>query len=416
MITARTFYANISNSIINNKHIITFVSPFLFSFSILPDLLILNINLGTLFSLLVVFQLLFVALYLFTNKKGSKRNNRLLSLLFLMFAINLLDFSARVSGIMFSVPLLHLADDCFFFLYGPILYFYTQAVVFRDFTFRKKDIWHLAPFILFASYFFVQLFSVDHETQVEFAKKVIDADLPIWVLPLGMVIYLQILTYLWLSWDIIKKFQTAIKDEFSSIEEINLDWLKFIIRSLFGITAVAMINSVMPLLDERLFLYLTIMILLIFSFYFINAVLIKALNQPLIFSGIIKEEAEKYAGSNLSWKEIETYQNQLISLMETDRPYLDQNLKSADLAAKLGISSKTLSQVVNQSFRQNFFDFINTYRSEEVKRLLRNPKEKITITEAMYHAGFNSKSSFNKEFKKLTGQTPSEFKKSLSEM
>ena len=59
-------------------------------------------------------------------------------------------------------------------------------------------------------------------------------------------------------------------------------------------------------------------------------------------------------------------------------------------------------------------DFVNTYRCEEVKQILQGPDKKITIIEAMYQSGFNSKSSFNKEFKKLTGQTPSEFKKSKS--
>jgi len=52
-------------------------------------------NLGALLSFLVAFQLFFVALYLFTHKKGNKRNNMLLALVFLMFAINLMDFTAE---------------------------------------------------------------------------------------------------------------------------------------------------------------------------------------------------------------------------------------------------------------------------------------------------------------------------------
>jgi AraC-like DNA-binding protein len=69
--------------------------------------------------------------------------------------------------------------------------------------------------------------------------------------------------------------------------------------------------------------------------------------------------------------------------------------------------------VINQGFNQNFFDYINTYRCEQVKRLLKGPDKGFTVTEAMYQSGFNSKSSFNKEFKKLTGQTPKEFRRSL---
>ena len=89
-------------------------------------------------------------------------------------------------------------------------------------------------------------------------------------------------------------------------------------------------------------------------------------------------------------------------------------MNSKDLAEELGVSGKALSQIINQGFDQNFYDFINTFRCEEVKTILQGPDKKMTIIEAMFQAGFNSKSSFNKEFKKLTGQTPSEFKKSLS--
>lgn len=374
----------------------------------------MTFNLGALLSILVAFQLFFVALYLFTHKKGNKRNNRLLGWVLLLFAFNLMDFSARVSGIIFPIPLLHLLDDCFFFLYGPLLYFYTQGVVYRDFSFKKSDAWHLAPFISITSYWLVQIFSVDQEIQANFAEKIIAIDLPTWVFAANLAIYLHILAYLWLSWRTIKIYQSVIKDKFSRVDEINLDWLSFMIRTFSGITIAAMINNIMPVFDSKIFLFFSIAALLLVSFYFINRVLVKALNQPVIFSGITKEETEKYASSTLGSEEMEKYKNQLIQLIQTNRPYLNAELKSQDLAEKLAISTKVLSQVINQSFNQNFFDFVNTYRCEEVKRVLQGPDKKITIIEAMYQSGFNSKSSFNKEFKKLTGQTPSEFKKSLS--
>ena len=374
----------------------------------------MTFNLGALLSFLVAFQLLFVALYLFTHKKGNKRNNRLLAMLFLMFAINLLDFTARVSGIMFPIPLLHLLDDCFFFLYGPLLYFYTQGVVYHDYAFKKSDAWHLAPFIIVTCYLIVQVFSIDQETQTDFAEKMIAVNLPAWMFVAGLVVYLHILCYLWFSWQTIKIYQSVIKDKFSSIDEINLDWLNFMVRTFSAITIVAMINNIMPVFGNIFFLYSSIVILLIVSFCFISLVLVKALNQPAIFSGIAQEETEKYAMSNLGSEEIENYKNQLTDLMQTNRPHLNVDLKSKDLAEQLDISPKVLSQVINLSFNQNFYDFINTFRCEEVKRVLQGPDKKITIIEAMYLSGFNSKSSFNKEFKKLTGQTPSEFKKNLS--
>jgi AraC-like DNA-binding protein len=82
------------------------------------------------------------------------------------------------------------------------------------------------------------------------------------------------------------------------------------------------------------------------------------------------------------------------------------------LSGQLSVPVKVLSQVINESLGQNFFDFVNTYRVEEAKKLLtdaRNPK--ITVLEVMYQAGFNSKSSFNTAFKKIALTTPSAYKK-----
>ena len=101
----------------------------------------------------------------------------------------------------------------------------------------------------------------------------------------------------------------------------------------------------------------------------------------------------------------------------TEKPYLDPKFSLSDLSEKLSISTKHLSQVINQSFDQSFFDFINAYRIQEVQQILKESgNDKVTVLEAMYQAGFNSKSSFNTAFKKVTGQTPSEFRKMIMQM
>ena len=372
-------------------------------------------NLGALLSILVAFQFLFLALYLFTNKKGIKRNNSLLALLFFLFAINLMDFAARVSGLIFPNPMIHLLDDAFFFLYGPILYFYSRTVVFHDFAFKKSDVYNLVPYAIYTCFVLFLIFSLGKESGPEMAIKITTADFPAWVYVIGLFTYIHILYYIWLSWRTIKTYHAVLKDKYSSIEGIKLDWLNFMLRAFTVITIVAMIHNLTPIFSNRIFLYVSVAVLLLVTFYFINLILVKALNQPAIFSGIAKNETIKYAMSNLSKQDIGKYKNQLTKLMLTDQLYLDPDLNSKDLAEKLGVSTKALSQVINQGFDQNFYDFINTFRCEEVKAILQGPDKKMTIIEAMFQAGFNSKSSFNKEFKKLTGQTPSEFKKSLSQ-
>ena len=85
------------------------------------------------------------------------------------------------------------------------------------------------------------------------------------------------------------------------------------------------------------------------------------------------------------------------------------------LAAKMKLSNGYLSQIINQKEGKNFFDFINGYRVEEVKRNLANPNfDHFSILGIGLEAGFKSKSTFNAVFKKMTGHTPTAYKRLLT--
>ena len=97
--------------------------------------------------------------------------------------------------------------------------------------------------------------------------------------------------------------------------------------------------------------------------------------------------------------------------METEKPFIEFDLNIMDLAKILETSVNKLSQVINESFHKNFYNLVNHYRIEEVKKLLKDPeKQKFTIISIAYECGFNSKSSFNTAFKKHTHLTPSQYK------
>jgi AraC-like DNA-binding protein len=119
----------------------------------------------------------------------------------------------------------------------------------------------------------------------------------------------------------------------------------------------------------------------------------------------------KYAHSTLSEEESKKFHEKISNFMESEKPYLDPNLSINDLSDKLDLNVRILSQVINNTLRLRFFDFVNKYRIRDAKVLLEDPPDpKITILEIMYQVGFNSKSSFNTAFKKFTGTTPSEIK------
>ncbi len=97
-------------------------------------------------------------------------------------------------------------------------------------------------------------------------------------------------------------------------------------------------------------------------------------------------------------------------LFKEQKLYLEPELSLSDLATKLKTNTSVLSAAINQNFGKNFNDFVNEYRVEEVKRQLKDPANThLSLLGVALECGFNSKSTFNRAFRKFTGQSPKEF-------
>ena len=92
--------------------------------------------------------------------------------------------------------------------------------------------------------------------------------------------------------------------------------------------------------------------------------------------------------------------------MATEKPYLEPKLSLSQLADSLGVLPNHLSQIINQYEGKNFYDFVNSYRVALAKK---DTNKNFNLLGLAFEAGFNSKSSFNQVFKKIKGQTPSQF-------
>ena len=108
--------------------------------------------------------------------------------------------------------------------------------------------------------------------------------------------------------------------------------------------------------------------------------------------------------------------NRILTLMSDEGLYTNPNLKLADLSNASGLSERNTSLIIKTFHQGNFYDFLNSFRIEEAKRLFIEKQDSLTISEVLYDVGFNSKSVFNTLFKKKVGMTPSEFKKSNSKL
>jgi AraC-like DNA-binding protein len=144
---------------------------------------------------------------------------------------------------------------------------------------------------------------------------------------------------------------------------------------------------------------------------------LKALYSPQLFTGVkitLKPIESTFEKTKIK-TEKKPISNEsvigLISYMENKKPYLDFDLTLQKLATQLDLPEKELSLLINQKMGKHFFDFINEYRIEDAKMLLKNQPQ-LTVLEILYEVGFNSKSSFYTAFKKETNITPSDYRKS----
>ncbi|WP_299685274.1 DUF2225 domain-containing protein [uncultured Dokdonia sp.] len=125
-----------------------------------------------------------------------------------------------------------------------------------------------------------------------------------------------------------------------------------------------------------------------------------------------KIEEQPYKNSSLTDTDRELYKERILALMNTEKPYLEPNLRLAELASKLEISTSHFSEVLHYSFKENFYNFINFYRVVEAQKLMKQPQYKTAkIIAIAFDSGFKSKTTFNRVFKNYTGQTPSEYRK-----
>lgn len=287
------------------------------------------------------------------------------------------------------------------FLYISILYFTSL-----DKKFDKKILWHFLPFLIFLIFrvpFFVTGKNIEFSYEVGRVVFFI----------LQIVLPLQTMVYWCLSF---RRLQTHIKNihQFSSsTEQIDLSWLKYFLLILVLII-IAWHNLVFfnlnGLIEFTPFIYL---LSVFFLAYF-------SLQQKEIFD-FNKSELNELATIEISKKEnpkrvsgnrLNELDKKLQALMNLEKVYLENDLSLPKLAKSMNASCNEASFVINELYRDNFYNFINKYRVEEAKILLLSKKyNQLNILGIAYESGFNSKTTFNTTFKKHTGFSPTEFVK-----
>lgn len=366
-------------------------------------------------SIITAFQLLLLALFLFNYGRGRAVSHKILAAFLFANALFILDFLQVHLKWYFEFPHLLMSGFSLIFLFGPLLYFYTKSMTAPSFSFRKRDILHAVPFLLYWTYLAFTFYPYNAETKIALfnSGKVDYLFSKIYIYDIA---HFLILSYMVASLRELHRFRQQLKHYFSSIEKLNLSWLRLVLYGFLFMWLCDLSDSIILRFTRPhpIIPYLLLLTSLSINLIFATVAVYRSLKQPLAFNGLEPEQngKHKYTQSTLTESDSRRYLEILSSYMNIKKPFLNPSLTINELAEKLAIPSRHLSQVINEALHQNFYDFVNHYRIEEAKRMLSgDSNDRVTILEVLYEVGFNSKSAFNIAFKKHTGITPTEFKR-----
>lgn len=371
--------------------------------------------------LFAVGQGFFLAVFLFFQK-NNKYANRVYSVIVILLSIELLFFHYLYINKSLEFPHFFIMFYGTSLLAGPLFLFYIGILVNHFKKFKWYYLLHFIPYILFTLILADYAFELEKEQAVFEIKKsyfspeikVTDVD---FIIEIVILFYLGV--YILYTKNILNKYLKRIKNYFSDIEKVQLIWLQIFIWSILTLWVIGFAAFILILYDVNLsnqfgyFYYSGIMILLYLTGYFMifQKDIYKTASQ-INSNTENKNKNRKYLTSGLTSTMIEKYADKLKTYLKEHRVYQEQELTMNDLANKTGLTAHNISQVLNTKFNQNFYYFINSYRINDAKILLSNPKQaEKTILEIAFEVGFNSKATFNRIFKELTGTTPSAFRK-----
>jgi AraC-like DNA-binding protein/uncharacterized membrane protein len=359
-----------------------------------------------------IFLFLFFGIFLFLFKKGDRLVKNFLGLFFLSLGLAITDIYLFTNGFYYNYPHFAFVLNSIPLAYGPLLWLLTKAVTQASERFKKIDLIHFAPLFFSLSTFLFFYHFKDIEYKKEFIIQSTSSDQIIANIS-SIVVFASILIYILFCFLRISSYRKIIKEQFSNVDKVNLSWL---LHTLIGFSIIISLSLLLQVAvifsDESPWFYISLCILLLVMLIFIMSSIVKGLTSDVLISNsLFLEEPKNYGFTN----ETENKKLQeIVSEIEAKQLYLDSNLYLKSLAEMLSVKPRELSSLINKGRDQSFFDFINSFRINHAKEVIKNNKDpKLTILEVMYASGFNSKSSFNTAFKKHAGCTPSEWRRNL---
>jgi len=339
---------------------------------------------------IIVFLMLLLSIFLITVKSTKKVSNYLFAVFLLTTAFDftgmfLLEISNNtINSLKIASVLLQM----------PLYYLYVQSVCYFNFKLEKNHLLHIILFLVI----FIALFTTTVSDESYFIFQIIAK--------------IQYYFYIIAVFFTLSHFKKLYQENYSANHKNIYKWLlQITILFLIGNSFVLFRSFITSETNSNLLVNINLLISL-FALFVICWFVLKALYQPELFLGIDKNLTSIKTIEKLTEK---TEQDLLLvsEYMDTTKPYLDSELSLQKLAIGLHLPEKRLSLLINKHIGKHFFDYVNEFRINEAKSLLKE-QPGLTVLEILYQVGFNSKSSFYTAFKKETFQTPTNYRKSTN--
>ncbi len=348
------------------------------------------------------------SMVLFFSPKGNRRANRIMAMFLLALAVGMANGILSVLGLYDKSPALVILMGALALAYSPLFYLYIRAMTTADRPWTPADVFHAVPFLLGMLAYGAHLRApVGGPASPGIIGWVVGYP---W-LAVTILSTLQTAVYVASVIRLLRRYSEGIKATYSTIDRINLAWLRRRLAIYAGIWVIALVMIAAAGFEGRA-LGLFMQIVAFLTALNIFATGYRAMRQSEIVLGPSETKpGRRYERSSLTPENAALYKTRLLDLMERKKPHLDPEITLPKMALALEIPVAHLSRVINEHFGLNFFEFINNYRVEEAKRRMTGPGAGDKLITVALDCGFNSLATFNRVFKELAGRTPSEYRK-----
>jgi AraC-like DNA-binding protein len=374
------------------------------------------------FLIFSVFQAILFA-FLLISKKDNAIADKLLAAFLFIFNLQCIFIFLNINHP--SISVIQLIPIAITLLYGPLLFLYIQSFKVNKPLKHIRFLYHGIPFIIaiIASVFL-------HEVIITKYLIIISSLLSGTIYTVLSIIFLR-------------KHKKAIQDQYSYIEKINLNWLNSFVKIIaliwIGVLILVPLTRFINLNIDLNWFFISIPVLISYLGYHgikQQIILLQSITIPQADNtnseistnnnhysseqiddsksnpDSISQQNKSYQKSTLDDKMMEMIHSRLIKAMEENQIFLRPALSLQELAEHINIQNHHITQTLNTYSGKNFYDFVNHYRVDEFKRQIeKKGSEQYSLLGIALDCGFNSKSSFNRIFKKQTGLSPTEYLK-----